>query len=302
MSTQINIYDLYRNINEKKTKRNYCYIEILHKIHEKIKKVSDREQYKIFYDVPVFVYGLPTYNLNNCTAYIMKQLRSNGFLVKYYFPKYLYISWDPREILNYKNEKKRFVKKQNNNKIEQINNYNEISNQNNYLHIKTPNTTPNTTLNRDLYNIQPNRNVQSNIDFSSHDDLLPPTNTQHNVSVFKPIMNYDPNNIPTYNYYAYSSLNNNLVNEDFYINNKPDDFNNFKNTPIQSSIQEPDHFKNIKMKNLQSNQQKNQKNIEFNNHYQKDITDYYNNDKVENPFKNTVKKCNSKGKYILDLS
>ena len=33
MPTQINIYDLYRNINEKKNRKNYCYNEVLHKIH-----------------------------------------------------------------------------------------------------------------------------------------------------------------------------------------------------------------------------------------------------------------------------
>ncbi len=300
MPTQINIYDLYRNINEKKNRKNYCYNEVLHKIHEKIKKVSDKELYKIFYDVPEFVYGLPTYDLNTCTAYIMKQLRANGFLVKYYFPKFLYISWDPREISNYKKEKKLFEKKKNINKVQQLNNYREVNNQDNYYHTKTPNTFSNPS----SFNIQKDRNVQSNINFDNQDNLSPPTNTQHNVSIFKPIMNYDPNNIPTYNYYAYSSLNNNLVNENFYIENKSQDFNNFRNSTNQQTIDEPEHFRNLKMKNLQNKQQKEQKTIQFNNEYQKDILDYYNEDKTEteHPFKNTIKKYNSKGKFILDLS
>ena len=36
--------------------------------------------------------------------------------------------------------------------------------------------------------------------------------------------------------------------------------------------------------------------------YQRDILDYYKDDEPENPFKNTIKKHNSKGKFILDLS
>ena len=55
MPTQINIYDLYRNINEKKNRKNYCYNEVLHKIHEKIKKVSDKELYKIFSGICIWI-------------------------------------------------------------------------------------------------------------------------------------------------------------------------------------------------------------------------------------------------------
>ena len=54
----------------------------------------------------------------------------------------------------------------------------------------------------------------------NHPDLSPSLNTQHTTSVFKPILNYDPNVIPTYNYYAYSTLNNNLTNDNFYITNQ----------------------------------------------------------------------------------
>ena len=112
---QLNIYDLYRSINEKKEKKNVSYNEILYKIHAKIKQTTEVEKYKLIYEIPEVVFGLPSYDLNLCMAYIIKQLRNNGFLVKYYFPKILYISWDPREIKEYKrikNNQKKLLRQQ----------------------------------------------------------------------------------------------------------------------------------------------------------------------------------------------
>ena len=88
-SHKINIYDLYRNIDEVKEKKNTSYNEVLILIHERIKKSSLKERYKIIYEVPEYLFGIPSYNLNKCLAYIMKELRNNGLLVKYYFPKIL---------------------------------------------------------------------------------------------------------------------------------------------------------------------------------------------------------------------
>lgn len=265
-NTKINIYDLYRNINEVKEKRNNSYNEVLQLIHERIKKASLKEQYKLVYDVPEYLFGVPSYNLNNCVAYLIKELRSNGFLVKYYFPKILYISWDPVEITNYKKEKKLIAKKFKNiqqnkmkiddNKIDYINNDTNVS---------------------DYH--------------QNHPDLSPSLNTQHTTSVFKPILNYDPNVIPTYNYYAYSTLNNNLTNDNFYITNQSN-----QKEMTREYIRTPEHLNNIKML-------EDKRNIEIKQEetYQKDILDYY-KEEEEIPFKNSIKKHNSNGKFILDLS
>ena len=51
-----------------------------------------------FFEVPEFVIGYPLYNINECVNYIHDKLTSNGFLVKYYFPNILYISWSEDEI------------------------------------------------------------------------------------------------------------------------------------------------------------------------------------------------------------
>jgi hypothetical protein len=300
---KLNIYDLYRNINDKKEKKNISYNEVLYKIHDKIKRTSEKERYKLVYEIPEVIFGLPSYDLNMCIAYIMKQLRSNGFLVKYYFPKILYISWDPREIRDYKKQKTNI-----NNSFKQLTDKkSKIDNQ-----VYDP---------RNYYT--PKQNQQGNIDFSHQEKISPPITTKYNNAIFKPMLNYDPNNIPTYNYYAYSTLNNNLINDNFYINNKPDNFNKYNGTTNNgntnngntnngntnngntNNVEIPEHFKKLQLKQLQIQNEEIHKTGKFNQNYQKDIMDYYNNDEevqTDHPFKNTIKKYNSKGKFVLDLT
>ena len=219
----------------------------------------------------------------------MKQLRSNGFLVKYYFPKILYISWDPREIRDYKKQKTNIK-----NSFKQLSDKkSKIDNQ-----VYDP---------RNYYTPKQNQQRDSNIDFSHQEKLAPPITTQYNNAIFKPMLNYDPNNIPTYNYYAYSTLNNNLINDNFYINNKPDNFNKYNGNTNNTSnnVEAPEHFKKLQLKQLQIQNEEIKKTEKFNENYQRDIMDYYNNDdevQTEHPFKNTIKKYNSKGKFVLDLT
>jgi len=286
-STKINIYDLYRNINELKKKKNTSYNEVLIIIHERIKKSSLKERYKLIYEVPEYIFGVPSYNLNKCLAYLMKELRTNGFLVKYYFPKILYISWDPVEITNYKQEKKLYERK-----FKDLNkDVMRISNK--------------PTHSSNFNNLEDKNNIEGF--FENQPNISEPTTTQHTSSVFKPILNYDPNTIPTYNYYAYSSLNNNLVNEDFYINDKHNSNNsnnsnnitNINSNDIDNSyLKTPQHLQNVQLL-----KDKRHKELDKNMNYQKNIIDYYTNDiETEIPFKNSIKKHNSKGKFILDLS
>jgi hypothetical protein len=307
-ATKINIYDLYRNINDVKEKKHTSYNEVLTIIHDRIKKASKKEQYKFVYEVPEYLFGVPSYNLNKCLAYLIKELRNNGFLVKYYFPKILYISWDPIEITNYKKEKKLYQKK-----------FKDI--RKDTMKIANSAITSSTSLNNSNYNSNYETNNNIKDFFQNQSSLVGPSTTQHSSSIFKPILNYDPNTIPTYNYYAYSTLNNNLANDNFYITNQNTGYlgneNNNQNTndrsqyntlnntknivynPDNEYLKTPEHLKNVKMLKDKKKQE-----VETNMSYQKDILDYYNDedDELNNPFKNTIKKHNSKGKFILDLS
>ena len=96
-------------------------------------------------------------------------------------------------------------------------------------------------------------------------------------------------------------MNNNLINEYFYINNKTNNFNIFKKT--DNNIKAPEHFKQLQFKQLQIQQEENKRADERNYEYKRDIMDYYKDDnETKNPFKNSIKKINSQGKFILDLS
>ena len=96
----LNIYELHDEINKKKEKRTRSFDKILETCHQKIINASKKELFKVYFDVPDFVLGLPVYDLSECIKYIVKSLENNGFLVKYIFPKLLYISWDFKEINN----------------------------------------------------------------------------------------------------------------------------------------------------------------------------------------------------------
>ena len=278
---KLNIYDLYRDVNSKKETKYKIYNDVLYKIHDKIRKTTSKERFKIIYDVPEFVFGLPSYNLNHCTAYLIKHLRNNGFLVKYYFPKIIYISWDPHEIKEYKKNKKQLV-----------DNYKDLQKETNELYNKENFYIPKN--NTSILN-----NKSSNIDFKNQLELVSPQSTQESNGIFNPILQYNPNQIPTYNYYAYSSLNQNLVNDQFYINNRPENFNNFKKTANDSPI--PEHIQNLHIQDNIKKLKDKYKKEKINNNYKKEIMDYYDEEPLH-PFPNTIKKMNTKGKFILDLS
>ena len=95
---KINIYELHGEMNKKRENRTKSLDFVLERCHNKIRNASKKELPRTLFDVPEFVIGLPVYNLNDCILHIMTSLNQNGFVVKYFFPKLLYISWDFDEI------------------------------------------------------------------------------------------------------------------------------------------------------------------------------------------------------------
>jgi hypothetical protein len=98
MKTQLNIMDLHRSITEKKNRINESFEKVLKIIHKRIVSSADQRKLNCYVEVPSFVYGYPVYDYNMCIEYVFESLKKNGFYVKYYFPQYLYISWDFDEI------------------------------------------------------------------------------------------------------------------------------------------------------------------------------------------------------------
>lgn len=85
-------------MNEQKEKLNECFDKVLERCHKRIIMSSKQKLLTCFFEVPDYMFGFPLYDLNACITYVIEALRANGFLAVYFFPRYVYISWDLDEI------------------------------------------------------------------------------------------------------------------------------------------------------------------------------------------------------------
>lgn len=94
-SDKINLDDLYekKKIHDQLTINNYKVI--LSRIHAKIKTTSRLHltDQHCWFLIPEILIGVPKFNKENCIAYIIDQLQTNGFKVRYTHPNLLFISW-----------------------------------------------------------------------------------------------------------------------------------------------------------------------------------------------------------------
>lgn len=94
-SMKINLDDLYEKKQQQDLNTLALYNRVLGRIHNRIKTVSRqqvKEQY-CWYLMPETIIGVPKYDHGACTAYIIDQLKENGFEVKYTHPNLLLVSW-----------------------------------------------------------------------------------------------------------------------------------------------------------------------------------------------------------------
>ena len=92
-----------RQLFEKRVARDKArlraYDQILKQIQVRIKTTAElpgNPNYLI-YTVPPFILGLPAIDLQDCIVYIVHQLRTSGFAVRFTYPNLLYISWQHYE-------------------------------------------------------------------------------------------------------------------------------------------------------------------------------------------------------------
>ena len=95
---QLSVRDLTVQIQARQLKRHQIFDKILEMCYNNIKRNADKSQLFCLFEVPEFVIGMPLYDLNECITYLVEKLKNSEFLVKYYFPKVLYISWNINEI------------------------------------------------------------------------------------------------------------------------------------------------------------------------------------------------------------
>jgi hypothetical protein len=101
MHPQISLNELYRMRKQKETNKKMCYDKVLERCHGRIRTAAQYGGMNTFYEIPGMIVGLPLYNIQTCTEYVITKLRETGFLVQLLPPPsmyVLYISWDPEEI------------------------------------------------------------------------------------------------------------------------------------------------------------------------------------------------------------
>lgn len=92
-----------RNLFEKRVARDsarlQAYNQLLKQIHIRISgtAVLPGNPNYLVYTVPPFIIGLPALDLQDCVVYIVHQLRTSGFEVRFTYPNLLYISWKQYE-------------------------------------------------------------------------------------------------------------------------------------------------------------------------------------------------------------
>ncbi len=95
MPNKINIDDLYEKKRESDLHTLNTFRKILNRVHTKIKNTTriNKNNQHCWYVVPEIIIGVPRYNLANCIAFIVNELRDNGFGVTYTHPNLIFISW-----------------------------------------------------------------------------------------------------------------------------------------------------------------------------------------------------------------
>ena len=95
---QLNVRQLSAMMETRQARRHQCFEKVLELCFTQVKRHADKNAMFCFFEVPDFLLGFPLYDLNECIAYVVDKLQKNEFLVRYYFPRILYISWNVNEI------------------------------------------------------------------------------------------------------------------------------------------------------------------------------------------------------------
>jgi hypothetical protein len=98
MQPQVTAKELNRMIETKRIERTSTFSKIADLCQARVIKYAKRDMHRCAFEVPEFILGTPPYDLNLAIKYVVERLEKNGFLVRYFFPRLLYISWDADEI------------------------------------------------------------------------------------------------------------------------------------------------------------------------------------------------------------
>ena len=90
----VNTKDLKKNAANRKELKHQCFNKILEFIDNKILLIAKTNTKGTWYEIPLFLLGHPTYEIKECSDYLIKKLKKNGFTVNFLNPNILLINWD----------------------------------------------------------------------------------------------------------------------------------------------------------------------------------------------------------------
>lgn len=92
----VNANDLIKEQQKREEIKTVTFEKIYKTIEKKIILASASNYYYVWYEVPEFILGLPTYDLKGCIKFVKKKLSENNFESDLYSPNILLIKWFPK--------------------------------------------------------------------------------------------------------------------------------------------------------------------------------------------------------------
>lgn len=93
----ISIQNLHAEVMARQSKRYAIYEEVFQKVVSKVKYENTKtDSCYCLYKLPVWVFGVPLYNLGACAEYIINRLKEHYFQVTFAPPNILHIYWNVR--------------------------------------------------------------------------------------------------------------------------------------------------------------------------------------------------------------
>ncbi len=78
----------------RENRKKITFDKIYSHIEKKLCLASNTNNSFIWYQIPEFLVGLPTYKFSDCNEYIQKKLKNDGFTTVFYEPNILLVKWN----------------------------------------------------------------------------------------------------------------------------------------------------------------------------------------------------------------
>ena len=90
----ISVKEIQKIESEKRRVRKETYSEILKQFDKKIRYAVEVGDRQVFLSTPQMIFGFPMYNVDSATAYLARQLRNLGYIVRQIDASNMYVTWD----------------------------------------------------------------------------------------------------------------------------------------------------------------------------------------------------------------